>query len=186
MDWKQESLLYNCLRCFKPLFQLLCGEHSGHIRSRETISRTRLASLLAQQVKNLPVIQETQQMRVWSLGREDPLKEGMATHSSILAWRISWTEKPGGLQSIVLQRASYLCFFFNLFIYFNWRLITLQYCGGFCHTFTWISHGCTCVPHPEPPSHLPPHPTLRVIPVHQPWAPCLMHQTWTGNLFHIW
>ena len=36
-------------------------------------------------------------------------------------------------------------------IYFNWRLITLQYCSGFCHTLIWISHGCTCVPHPEPP-----------------------------------
>ena len=34
----------------------------------------------------------------------------------------------------------------------------LQYCSGFCHTLTWINHGCTCVPHPEPPSHLPPHP----------------------------
>ena len=44
-----------------------------------------------------------------------------------------------------------------LFIYFNWRLITLQYYSGFCHTLTWISHGFTCVPHPEPPSHLPPH-----------------------------
>ena len=43
-------------------------------------------------------------------------------------------------------------------IYLNWRLITLQYCSGFCHTSTWISHGCTCVPHPEPPSHLPPNP----------------------------
>ena len=43
-------------------------------------------------------------------------------------------------------------------IYFNYSLITLQYCGGFCHTFTRISHGCTCVPHPELPSHLPPHP----------------------------
>jgi len=48
--------------------------------------------------------------------------------------------------------------FFNLFIYFNWRLIILQYCGGFCHTLTWISHGCTCVLRPEPASHLPPHP----------------------------
>ena len=49
---------------------------------------------------------------------------------------------------------------FTLFfkIYFNWRLSTLQYCSGFCHTLTRISHGCTCVPHPEPPSHLPPHP----------------------------
>ena len=37
--------------------------------------------------------------------------------------------------------------------------MTLQYCSGFCHTLTWISHGCTCVPHREPPSHLPPYPT---------------------------
>ena len=54
-------------------------------------------------------------------------------------------------------------FFFNFFfkkilIYFNWRLITLQYCGGFCHTLTWISHWCTCVSHPESPSYFPPHP----------------------------
>ena len=45
----------------------------------------------------------------------------------------------------------------NIF-FFNWRLITLQYCSGFCHTLTRISLGYTCVPHPEPPSHLPPHP----------------------------
>ena len=45
-----------------------------------------------------------------------------------------------------------------VFFFFNWRLITLQYCSRFCHTLTWISHGCTCVPYPEPPSHLPPHP----------------------------
>ena len=48
-----------------------------------------------------------------------------------------------------------------LFIYFNRRLIILQYCSGFCHTLTWISHECTCVSHPEPPSHLPPHPILQ-------------------------
>ena len=59
---------------------------------------------MAQWVKNLPAVQETQEMRVRSLGWEDPLKEGMATHSSILAWRIPWTEEPGRLQSIVLQR----------------------------------------------------------------------------------
>ena len=44
-------------------------------------------------------MQETEETRVWSLGREDPLEEGMATHSSILAWRIPWTEETGGLQS---------------------------------------------------------------------------------------
>ena len=51
-------------------------------------------SLVAQTVKNLPAMQETQ---VWSMGWEDPLEKGMATHSSILAWRIPWTEEPGGL-----------------------------------------------------------------------------------------
>ena len=49
-------------------------------------------------------MQETQERQVMSLGWEDPLEEGMATHSSILAWRIPWTEEPGGLQSIGLQR----------------------------------------------------------------------------------
>ena len=58
---------------------------------------------MAQWVKNLPAVQETQEMRVRSLGWEDPLKEGMATHSSILAWRIPWTEEPGKLQSMALQ-----------------------------------------------------------------------------------
>ena len=51
-------------------------------------------------VKNLPAVQETQEMWVQSLGQEDPLEEGMATHSSILAWRIPQTEEPGGLWSI--------------------------------------------------------------------------------------
>ena len=55
-------------------------------------------------VKNLPVIQETW---VQPLGQEDPLKEGMATHSSFLAWRIPWTEEPGGLQSMGLQRVGH-------------------------------------------------------------------------------
>ena len=54
-------------------------------------------------VMNLPAVQET---RVQSLDREDPLEEDMATHSSILAWTIPWTEKPGGLQSIGSQRVS--------------------------------------------------------------------------------
>ena len=49
-------------------------------------------------VKNPPGTQETQETWVLSLGQEDPLEEGMAIHSSILAWRIPWTEEPGGLQ----------------------------------------------------------------------------------------
>ena len=60
-----------------------------------------LASLVAQSVKNLPAVQET---GVRSLDWEDPLEKEMATHSSILAWKISWTEEPCGLQSMGSQR----------------------------------------------------------------------------------
>ena len=56
---------------------------------------------MAQMVKNPPAMQETQ---VRSLGQEDSLEEGMAAHSSVLAWKIPWTEEPGGLQSIGSQR----------------------------------------------------------------------------------
>ena len=61
-------------------------------------------SLVAQTVKNLPAVQETS---VQSLGWEDPLEKGMATHFSILAWRILWTEEPGRLQSMGSQRIRY-------------------------------------------------------------------------------
>ena len=53
--------------------------------------------MLAQMVKNLPAVQETQYQ---SLGQEDALEKGMATHSSVLAWKIPWTEEPGELQSM--------------------------------------------------------------------------------------
>ena len=62
------------------------------------------ASLVAQTVKNLPAMWE---ICIWSLGWEDPLQEGLATHSSVLAWRIPWTEEPGGLQSMGLQRVGH-------------------------------------------------------------------------------
>ena len=75
--------------------------------------------------------------------------------------------------------------FFFPFIFISWRLITLQYCSGFCHTLTWISHGFTRVPHPDPPSRLPLHP----IPLGLPSAPALstrlMHPPWAGDLFTL-
>ena len=78
----------------------------------------------------------------------------------------------------------YSLFFFNFYFFVSWRLIALQYCSGFCHTLKWISHGFTCVPHPNPPSDHPLHP----IPLGLPSAPgpstCLMHPTWAGDLFH--
>ena len=70
------------------------------------------------------------------------------------------------------------------FIYLFNKNFFFFYCSGFCPTLKWISHGFTCVPHPDPPSHLPLHP----IPLGLPSAPgpsaCLMHQTWAGDLFH--
>ena len=72
------------------------GGSDGRERERE-----RWVSLVAQMVKNLPATQET---KIRSLDWEDPLEERMSTHSSILAWRIPWTEEPGRLQSMELQR----------------------------------------------------------------------------------
>ena len=71
-------------------------------------------SLVAQTVKNLPSVQKTW---LWSLGWEDLLENGMATHSSILAWRIIWTEEPGLLQSVGSQRVRH-----------NWVTDTAQQC----------------------------------------------------------
>ena len=75
-------------------------------------------------------------------------------------------------------------FYFCPFMFISWRLITLQYCSGFCHTLTWISNGFTCILHPDPPSHL----SLRPIPLGLPSVPglstCLMHPTRAGDLFH--
>ena len=65
-----------------------------------------MTSLGAQKVKNLPSMQKT---RLRSLGLEDTLEKGIATHSSILAWRIPWTEEPGRLQSMGSQRVGYDC-----------------------------------------------------------------------------
>ena len=61
-------------------------------------------SQMAQWVKNPPAVQETQDTWVQSLGQKDPLEEGMATSSSMCAWRTPWTEEPGGLQPMGLQR----------------------------------------------------------------------------------
>ena len=65
------------------------------------------ASLVAQMVKNLPAMQELQETQVRSLSQEDPLEEGMATHSSIIAWRFPWTEEPGWLQFMGSQRVGH-------------------------------------------------------------------------------
>ena len=151
---------------------------------------------------------------VWSLGQEDPLEKEMATcfqyfcqgnlmgreawwttvhgvakkldvteqlsmhpHLNVGKTQESWVSPPNGCNPVYL-------FIFS-FIFISWRLITLQYCSGFCHPLTWISHGFTCIPHPDAPSHLPLYP----LPLGLPSAPglsiCLMHPTWAGDLFHL-
>ena len=78
-------------------------------------------------------------------------------------------QRASNLKSKDISKDKFFLFF--SFIYISWRLITLQYCSGFCHTLIWISHGFTCVPHPElPPPTSHSIPTLWVFPVHQPWA----------------
>ena len=83
---------------------------------------------------------------------------------------------------LILQLKIFILFF----IYFNWRLITLQYCSGFAIHWHDSAMGVHVFPvlSPTPTSH--PIPSLWVIPVYQLWAPCLMHWTWTGDSFHIW
>ena len=73
------------------------GALSDSLHLVEPFAPGRWVSLVVQMVKNSSVVQET---RVLLLGLEDPLDEGMETYSSILAWRIPWTQKPGGLQSM--------------------------------------------------------------------------------------
>ena len=79
-------------------------------------------------VKNPPAMQEPQEIWVGSLGHEDPLEEGMATHSSILAWRIPWTEEPGGQQSLGSQRVRH-----------DWSNLTYTHHGS--STKSWRPQG---------------------------------------------
>ena len=83
----------------------------------------------------------------------------------------------------------YFLFFFLKRSYFFFLILiggyfTILY--WFCHTSTWIHHRYAHAPHPEPPPTFLSIPSLWVIPVHQPQASCIMHQTWTGDSFHIW
>ena len=96
----QEFTCISCVSCIGR--QILYHQSHPTLIFALTLPTSSIrASLVPQTIKNLPAVQET---RVWSLGQDDALEKGMATHSSILAWRIPWTEEPGGLQSMELQR----------------------------------------------------------------------------------
>ena len=102
-SWYSDFIIESCNRVkgaqSRKAFSILKLLNFGHV-SFSTVAHT---------VKNLPAIQEIQ---VQSLGQEDPLEKGMATHSSTLSWRIPWTEEPGGLQSMELHRAGHFLFTF--------------------------------------------------------------------------
>ena len=82
----------------------LLGEGKGGVIWGKSIGVHITSPLVAQLLKNPPAMQETPG---WSLGQKDPLEKGWATHSSVLAWRSPWTEEPGGLQPMGLQRLRY-------------------------------------------------------------------------------
>ena len=98
MDWKLLEDLFS--RYLKVIVSNRLMITSLYLPSGHLIR----ASLVAQMVKNLPAMQETQAQ---FLGWEDPLEKGMATHSGVLAWRIPWTEEPGGLQPMGSQRVGH-------------------------------------------------------------------------------
>ena len=108
------------------------------------------------------------------------------TNQNVTQWTLTskrfqdlWPLRPKSSSPLFRQQC---CLFFFSFIFISWRLIILQYCSGFSHTLTWISHGFTCVPHPDLPSHLFLHPFPLGLPSAPGLSTCLMHPTWDGDL----
>ena len=147
-----------CVRCSVGVFPLSLGQNSLHgvtadVQHLAFITSSQLAlQSLVLHMHNTSIDQGSSgnpNRNFWFLARKQPL------YLSALPW------KPGGIQANEVPTGKSwekenTLFFFS-FIFISWRLITLQYCSGFSHTLTWISHGFTCVPHPDPLSHLPLH-----------------------------
>ena len=117
-------------------------------------------------------------------------------------WELVMDRKPGVLQSMGSQRVRYnwvtepnwtkynskpFCLLPRPKIFKlkrNYFILFFFYCSGFCHTLKWNSHAFTCVPHPDPPSHLALHPIPLGLPSEPGPSTWLMHPTWAGDLFH--
>ena len=98
-----------------------------------------------------------------------------------------WKNRGFDYTDLCWQSNVFAFYFLNFkFIYFNWRLITLQYCIGFAIHQHESATGIHMFPTLNPSPFSLPVSSLGVIPVHQPQASCILHQTWTGNSFLIW
>ena len=109
----------------------------------------------------------------WS-GRLSQIQLENYHNTSLKVWKIQQNSEPESVCS----------FFFNIF-YFICLFIFLI-CSEFCHTLKWNSLELTCLPHPDPPSHLPLHPLPPGLPRAPGPSACLMHPIWAGDLFHPW
>ena len=124
----------------------------------------------------------------WTVAHQAPLSMGFSRieFKSAQPFPSPRDSPDPGIKLAILFFFFCLMCFFNLFIYLfifiSLLLITLQYCSGFCHTLKWISHGFTCVPHPDPHSHLSLHPIPLGLLSVPGLSACLMHPTWAANL----
>ena len=177
--------MYNSTHVYKnsfikwELFQKWPYINKNYLPKKQAIKKFCLISFYRKQLEKLNKIHR-KMIEFW--------KDKPRQLSSPKFWRQGKQTKVRSHLLLLLMPWDFLSFFLSYFsfIFISWRLITLQYCSGFCHTLTWISHGFTCVAHPDPPTRLPPHP----IPLGLPRTParitCLMHPTWAGGLFHTW
>ena len=133
----------------------------------------------------LLAVMQTLSVASWQINLQSFIFLSSFTESLTLG--LAWPENHCNCIHISAQGKTpnvlFIYLFIYLFIFISWRLITPQYCSGSCHTLTWISHGFTCIPHPDPPSHLPLHPIPLGLPREPGPSTCLMHPTWAGDLF---
>ena len=115
----------------------------------------------------------------------DPPKSTWYFYTRIEAKSLEWhCQKCSLKKSLMIKFSFFNWYCLKCLVVFLFCFCFCFYCSGFCHTLKWISHGFTCVPHPDPPSHLP----LHLLPLGLPSVPgpsaCLMHSIWAGDLFH--
>ena len=103
-------------------------------------------------------------------------------HSSEIAF---YSKRQRCILKDEVQLAGYDLYFVFVCLFCFLFLLLFFYCSGFYHTLKWNSHGFTCVPHPDPPSHLPLHPIPLGLPSSPGPSACLMHPTWAGDMICI-